>query len=106
MDAKTAHAFTYNAALTLCPHFRECLPGSLTEWLMERYSAFTKFGKKRRFFRVWHQPWLQVAADVCVTDKSLLDANWPFFGEARLAGANFSPGVTDVWMGRPHGLVA
>jgi uncharacterized protein YqjF (DUF2071 family) len=105
IDAQTRNTFAYEAKLNADSHFRECQPGSFSEWLMERYTAFTNFGNKRRFFRVWHQPWLQAPVDVCVTDKSLLERNWPFFRDARLAGANFSPGVTDVWMGWPHRIL-
>jgi uncharacterized protein len=101
-DRKTGNAFAYHASLPAEPQFRECEPDSLTEWLMERYTAFTKFGNIRRFFRVWHQPWLQAPADVCVTEQSLLERNWPLFRNARIVGAIFSPGVTDVWMGWPH----
>jgi hypothetical protein len=39
---------------------------------------------------------------VSVIPQTLLDRNWPLFHDARIIGANFSPGVTDVWMGRPH----
>lgn len=101
-DAKTGSIFAYRASLNSEPHFRECERGSLSEWLMERYTAFTSGGDKRRFFRVWHQPWPQAPVDVCITKKSLLEDNWPFFRDARLVGANFSPGVFDVWMGWPH----
>jgi uncharacterized protein YqjF (DUF2071 family) len=102
VEDKTRNAFAYAASLPSEPQVCECEPGSLTEWLMERYTAFTKFGKLRRFFRVWHQPWLQAPADVRVTEQSLLDRNWPLFLDAKIVGANFSPGVTDVWMGWPH----
>jgi uncharacterized protein YqjF (DUF2071 family) len=101
-DGKTSNAFAYTASVPAESHFRQCDSGSLTEWLMERYTAFTKFGNLRRFFRVWHQPWLQVPADVCVTEQSLLEQNWPLFRSARIIGANFSPALTDVWMGWPH----
>jgi uncharacterized protein YqjF (DUF2071 family) len=101
-DRTAGNAFAYHATLPTKPLYCECEPGSLTEWLMERYTAFTKFGNLRRFFRVWHQPWIQASADVCVTEQSLLDRNWPLFRKASIVGANFSPGVTDVWMGWPH----
>lgn len=101
-DPKTSDALSYKAMLKAVPDFRACQPGSFSEWLMERYTAFTSFGERRRFFRVWHQPWPQAPVDVRVLDKSLLETNWPFFRDARLVGANFSPGVTDVWMGWPH----
>ena len=102
VEDKTGNAFVYAASLPSEPHFRECEPDSLAEWLMERYTAFTKFGNLRRFFRVWHQPWLQAPADVSVTNQTLLDRNWPMFRDAQIVGANFSPGVTDVWMGSPR----
>jgi hypothetical protein len=71
---------------------------------MERYTAFTAHGRHRRFFRVWHAPWLHTAVKVTVTDDSLLRARWPWFAKARLIGASFSPGLRNVWMGRPHRL--
>jgi uncharacterized protein YqjF (DUF2071 family) len=61
-DHKTGNALTYEAHLPAAPRFHESEPGSLTEWLMERYTAFTKFGNVQRFFRVWHQPWPQAPA--------------------------------------------
>lgn len=103
-DRKSGNVLAYAASLPSEPYFREYDPASLTEWLMERYTAFTKFGKLRRFFRVWHQPWLQAPADVSVTEQTLLSQNWPLFRDARIVGANFSPGLTDVWMGWPHRL--
>ena len=80
----------------------ECEPGTLHEWLMERYSAFTNVRGRPGFFRVWHPPWVQSPVEVVVTDKTLLESNWPFFKTAVRAGANFSRGLTNVWMGRPH----
>jgi hypothetical protein len=100
-DVATGAALQYRASLTSQNGFEPGEAGSLTEWLMERYTAFTCRGSKRRFFRVWHPPWLQCEADVTVGDFSLVKRYWPGFGHARLIGANFSPGVRDVWMGRP-----
>jgi uncharacterized protein len=82
--------------------YRECESRSLEEWLMERYTAFTGVGGRRRFFRVFHAPWKQVKAQIEVVDNSLLLANWRFFERGKLVGANFSPGLTDVSMGWPH----
>jgi len=82
--------------------FTPCEIGSLDEWLMERYTAFNSAGGRKRFFRVWHPPWPQIPMDVIIHDDSLLTQHWPWFNEARLAGANFSPGFREVWMGRPH----
>jgi uncharacterized protein YqjF (DUF2071 family) len=105
-DGKSEIAFAYHASLPVEPQFCECERGSITEWLMERYAAFTKLGNIRRFFRVWHQPWLQTPAEVSVIEQSLLNRNWPLFRNAQIIGANFSPGLTDVWMGWPHRVSA
>lgn len=79
-----------------------CEPGSLTEFLMERYTAFTQpsFGR-RRLFRVWHEPWPQLPVDLEVVASDLIDVTGKWWKTAEYVGANYSPGV-DVWMGRPH----
>jgi uncharacterized protein YqjF (DUF2071 family) len=102
-DAGSGCGFSYCGTLPVSD-FRPCDGGSLHEFLLERYTAFTCRGKRRRFFRVWHAPWLQAPAEMEMEDDSLLRGLWPWFAEARLAGASYSPGVTDVWMGRPHRL--
>jgi uncharacterized protein len=53
VQAKTG-SFNY------CAIFRRnvldvCVPGSLDEFLLERYTAFTQVAKRRRFFRIWHE---------------------------------------------------
>jgi len=101
-DAATSTTLAYRG--TLDPHadFQPCATGSLAEWLMERYTAFNCAGVWRRFFRVWHPPWPQSPAELTMLDDSLLTSIWPWFKHAQCVGANFSPGVRDVWMGRPH----
>lgn len=97
---RTALAFRGNLAAPA-----RCLPaeaGSLTEWLMERYTAFNAAGGRQRYFRVWHPPWPQCTAQVKFDDLGLLAKNWFWLGESRLAGANYSPGFDEVWMGWPH----
>lgn len=91
-----------HAGLEAGAPFEPCERGSLDEWLMERYTAFNSARGNRRFFRVWHPPWPQTPAAALIEDLSLLEENWPFFKTARLASANFSPGLRGVWMGRPH----
>ena len=81
-----------------------CQPGSLDEWLMERYSAFTHCRGVSRYFRVWHEPWQQVPAEVRLQDDGLLRRHWPWMADAQLIGANYSTGLCDVWMGRPKRL--
>ncbi|HJT81828.1 MAG TPA: DUF2071 domain-containing protein [Chthoniobacterales bacterium] len=95
-------AFRYRALLP--DEFKSCEPGSLTEFLLERYTAFTTAGWRKQFFRVWHEPWQQCSIDVDVADDDLLGATGGWWPTAKLVTANYSPGVP-VWMGRPH-LVA
>jgi uncharacterized protein YqjF (DUF2071 family) len=85
---------------------RPCEAGSLTEFLMERYTAFTQPGRWRpRLFRVWHCPWEQNPLEIEVLADSLLASAGTWWKSAALAGANYSPGV-EVWMGRPHRISA
>lgn len=81
---------------------RTVAAGSLDEFLLERYTAFTQRGSKARFFRVWHQPWLQVPAQISLFDNSLFHGFAECFRTAKQVRANYSPGVENVWMGRPR----
>ena len=74
---------------------------SMTEFLLERYTAFTYQHHRRRLFRVWHKPWQQTAITAEVTSDDLLARTGEWWQSAEFAGANYSPGVC-VWMGRPH----
>jgi uncharacterized protein YqjF (DUF2071 family) len=103
-DPANSAVLNYQVDLNSRLGFQECEIGSLQEWLMERYTAYTQVGGRSRFFRVWHPPWAQVPAEVAITDQSLLEVNWPFFRDARVIGGNLSPGVRGVWMGWPHQL--
>jgi uncharacterized protein len=80
-------------------------PGSLTEFLMERYTAFTSRLRSRRMFRVWHEPWKHAPLDLDVTDSTLLMPTGNWWRTAQYLGASYSPGV-DVWMGRPLRLLS
>ena len=99
---RTGNCFAYSATLSKAAEFTVCERASLDEWLMERYSAFNSVAGRKRFFRVWHPPWPQCPADVEVKNLSLLETNWPWFARANFIGANYSPGIRDVWLGRPH----
>jgi hypothetical protein len=77
--------------------------GSLTEFMLERYTAFTCHGKRRRLFRVWHEPWQQIPVEIEVTADNLLASTGRWWKTAKRIGANYSPGA-EVWMGRPHSL--
>jgi uncharacterized protein len=92
-------SFCYCAKLTNEP--RSSAPESLDEFLLERYTAFTRLGRHRRFFRIWHKPWQQVAANVEIVTDDLIRASESWWRDAGCVGANYSPGV-NVWMGWPH----
>jgi len=102
-DAGNHARLAYRADLIAPATFRRCLAGSLDEWLMERYIAFNAAGRRKRYFRVWHPPWLQCAAEVSLEETTMLTRPWPWFEQACQVGANFSPGFDEVWMGWPRG---
>ena len=103
-DLKTGAAFEYRADLEIGAPFAPCAPCTLDEWLMERYTAFNSVSGRRKFFRVWHEPWRQSGAAVVVEDDSLLRTNWEWFQDAKILGANYSPAARGVWLGRPHSV--
>jgi uncharacterized protein len=92
----------YEVGLEPGARFEVCAAGSLMEFLLEHYTAFTSRGMKRRFFRIWHEPWRQAPVHVNVLENSLIPGVWPWFAGAELISANYSPGVEKVWMGWPH----
>jgi uncharacterized protein YqjF (DUF2071 family) len=81
-----------------------CQPGSLDEFLLERYVAYTRVGRRDRFFGIWHEPWRQRRAGFAIKEASLLEAVAPWWPAARFIGAHVAKGVRDVWMGRPRFL--
>ena len=87
---------------TICGlDFETSETASLTEFLLERYTAFTKRRDRARLFRVWHPPWQQTPAEIEVIADTLLAATGAWWKTAEYCGANYSPGA-EVWMGRPH----
>lgn len=101
-DAAGGGTLKYRAEVT--GPFSPCPAGTLTEFLMERYSAFTEWQGWKRRFRIWHPPWPQVEVVPDILDGSLLRHTCPWFKEARLIGANYSTGSPSVWMSRPTTL--
>jgi uncharacterized protein YqjF (DUF2071 family) len=81
---------------------RACAGGSLDEFLLERYVAFTEWHGLRRMFRVRHDPWPQTQAEVTVEDEGLLRAQFGWWTDAGLVSANFSPGLDVVTIGWPQ----
>jgi uncharacterized protein YqjF (DUF2071 family) len=99
-DARDRGRLSFKATLPAPAEFHLCQPGSLDAFLLERYTAFTRCGNKRRLFRIRHQPWAQTRTDIVVHDDGLFASTGKWASSARLVGANFSPGARNVWMGR------
>lgn len=97
--------FAYEAAIETKTTYKPCTTGTLSHFLLERYTAFTKWRKQAKLFRIWHQPWLQTQLDVTITDDSALKASGTWYQASRLVGANYSPGTKKVWMARPRRVV-
>ncbi len=66
--------------------------GSLDEFLVERYTAFTHRNAVTRRFDVAHDPWLTMPLDATVNLN------------AKIVAAHFSPGVHDVRISAPQRL--
>jgi len=79
-----------------------CAAGSRDAFLLERYHAFNSGGRTKRWFRVWHEPWLQSAAEIEVKSDALLCRAFPWWRDAEYFGAHHSPGAFGVLMGRPR----
>jgi uncharacterized protein YqjF (DUF2071 family) len=78
--------------------------GGLDEHLLERYVAFTSRHGRRRYFRVWHDPWMFVSARVRVTEDALLGQTGRWFRTARLVGGHFACAADPVRMAQPRSL--
>jgi len=94
--------FSYRAKRDGAECFAPCEHGSLDEFLLERYVAFTEWRGWRRRFRVSHEPWPQARLEVTVDDESLLREHFAWWPETRRVGANFSPGASTVTIGWPQ----
>jgi uncharacterized protein YqjF (DUF2071 family) len=92
----------YRASLPSCPIYEPAVPNTLDHFLLERYIAFTKHGPLRRLFHVSHDPWPQTPVNAQIDCDTLLQTTGRWFVQAQFAGANFSPGLSDVQMGWPQ----
>jgi uncharacterized protein len=68
-----------------------------TEFLLERYAAYTLRAGVLRRFRINHQPWRQLGAAVVMQRSDLLGLTLP-----PPCTAHYSPGVLDVGIGAPE----
>ena len=71
---------------------------------MERYSGFFHRGQKDYVFRAWHPVWLQETVEATIEKDDLITVTFPWFKEARFAGATFAPGFERVLLGKAHVL--
>jgi len=78
---------------------RTARPGTLDEFLLERYRAFTHRRGRNAWFPVWHPPWRQASLEAAVADTTLLKSTGDWFGSAALHSAHWSPGALGVGMG-------
>jgi len=92
--------FEFRAGIDPRQTYRAPLPGSLDGFLLERYAAFTRVGRRTRSFRVWHEPWRFVSIEPEILDDGLLRASGRWIRGARLVRAHHSPGFEEVGMGR------
>ena len=76
--------------------------GSLTAFLLERYTAFTSRGGQRRRFAVDHAPWEQTPVDLRLVRTDLLSEAGEWSKHARLIAAHASPGVRGVTICAPQ----
>ena len=95
--------FNGDAAVAKC---RPVEAVEAAEFLLERYFAFNSIAGKRRFFRVWHEPWLQTEASVRIEGDTLMRSTFPWWKEARFFDGRFSTGVSDVRMGLPRRVLS
>jgi uncharacterized protein YqjF (DUF2071 family) len=79
-------------------------PRKLAEFLIERYSAFTWLNGAARRFRIWHEPWKCMPAEVCLHETGLLASSGQWFTQAKAVAAHYSPGVRGVWIGPPQSV--
>ncbi len=77
-------------------------PGSVAEFLVERYVAFTWRPGRTRLFRIWHRPWPLLPVDASIQEDALSPGTGPWAASARFAGGHYSPGVEGVWIGPPR----
>jgi len=101
LHAPDKRALTLRATYDAAERPEPCEAGSLTEFLLERYTAYTCHRGIKRRFRIWHPPWQQRAVAFQVRDEGLLGRNGGWFAEAEVMGGNFAALGKDVWMGRP-----
>lgn len=93
--------FQYSAILRNEP-LRTCEEGTLDEFFLENYIAFAKNKDQHRSFRIWHEPWLQARIDILHMQDHLIPKIGSWGKTLKFIKAHYSPGVFNVWIGKPQ----
>lgn len=101
-DSASSAALRYTARAEPGAEPAEAEAGSLDEFLLERYTAFTWWHGLKRCFRVWHPAWNAQAVHAHLLDTSLLSRTGAWAAHATFTHAHFARGFDNVWMSRPH----
>jgi hypothetical protein len=73
----------------------------LAEFALEHATGYFWHRDAGRVFHAWHPPWTQIGVEVQIKDDSLVTRAFPWFGQARLLAAHYTPGFDEVRIGRP-----
>jgi uncharacterized protein YqjF (DUF2071 family) len=95
-------SFLYRGAFDPYSPWQLAAPGSLDDFLLERYHAFTWQGTLGRTFHVSHAPWSIKPVRVQLFQTSLFDGWGPLSDRICPVAAHVSPGVTDVMISAPN----
>lgn len=93
--------FSYSAtipAIDWCP----ADPGSMAEFVMERYSGFFARGHSAYVFRAWHPVWMQKPVDAKIESETLIARHFEPWSQAKFAGANLADTFERVELGKAH----
>jgi uncharacterized protein YqjF (DUF2071 family) len=104
MIRRGTRQFAYRGNLALDGAWQAAPAGGVAEFAMERYSGFFHRGERDYVFRAWHPLWLQQAIEATIEQDDLITMKFPWWKQARFAGANFAPGFEQVLLGKAHAL--
>src|SRR5262245_42842359 len=94
--------FEYRASVNRHGQFGPAGRGTIDEFLLERYTAYTIRRGFPCLFRIWQEPWRCSSIVPEIAADGLLRTSHSWFARARLVGGHYSPGVKDVWIGMPR----
>ena len=94
-------AFSYTATVSR-DDFELCPPGSLSEFIMERYAGFFWHHGAASVFRAWHEPWRSLEVHPRVHNLSLVTHAFPWFAAAEPVETRLCAVSPNVWLGGPH----